>query len=160
MLNELAFPALVALLDSSVHSPEAHELLAGVEFLKSSPPFSGKEPSPTSFYYSAPKLGFELCCDERGNVMLVSFFAAGAKRGFYTFPWPLLHGLTFQSRPRDVKSALGLPARSGPEQVLPKIGRVGPWDRFDWERFALHVQYTPSGNGIVVVTAMSLEAVP
>lgn len=151
---------LAGLIERPIRSEDARAVLGGVEFTKYRQDFGHKDPAATSYFYAVPAEGFELCCDPQGTVKLVYVYGVEAKRGFFPFRGPLWPGVTLASRRDEVRAVLGEPAKSGPEQLVPKLGKLGPWDRWDGPTVSIHVQYRAGGAGIAVVTAMTPDAVP
>lgn len=151
---------LTGLVDKSIRSEEARALLSGVDVTKYRNDFGHKDPAGTSYFYAVPSLGFELCCDGEGTVRLVYVYGLDAKKGYFPFPGPLWPGVDLSSRPEAVREVLGTPAKSGGDMLVPKLGRVGPWDRWDGPTVSIHVQYRPGGAGVLAVTVISPESVP
>ncbi len=151
---------LAALVDRSIRGKEARAVLGSAELTKYRPDFGRGAAPATSYFYALPGHGFELCCDAEGTVKLLYVYGVDGKKGYLPFSGPLWPGVHLQSHPPAVRDVLGRPTKSGPEQLVPKVGRVGPWDRWDGPTVSVHVQYRAGGAGIAVVTAMSPEAVP
>lgn len=151
---------LASLIEQPIRSDGARAVLGEVEFTKYRQGLGRRDPEGTSYFYAVPAEGFELCCDPHGTVKLVYVYGVEAKRGFFPFRGPLWPGLGLGSHREQVRAVLGEPQKSGPEQLVPKLGRLGPWDRWDGPVVSIHVQYRMAGAGIAVVTAMTPDAVP
>jgi 2-polyprenyl-3-methyl-5-hydroxy-6-metoxy-1,4-benzoquinol methylase len=60
----------------------------------------------------------------------------------------------------EVLAALGRPDRAGAEDASGPFGPTGGWDRYDGERYCLHVQYAFGGDGLALVTLMLPSVAP
>lgn len=150
---------LVSILGRSTKDPEVRTLFAGVEFLRFNQTFSGGDRTAPNAH-AARSRGFEFCSDPAGMIRVCYAYGLEAKAGYDPFAGPLLAGITFLMPPAAVQDILGPPSRSGPAVSIPKVGKVGPWDRWDRETFSMHVQYVPSGRRIQTITVMSPDMVP
>lgn len=156
----VGFVELASLIDRSIRSQEALTLLKGIEFTMYRKALIRGASKQAPFAYLAGGHGFELSCDADGTVKLVSFFGPGAQPDVRAYAETLPAGLTFQSSPEQVRRALGNPSISGPEQLVPNVGRVGPWDRFDRSTFSMHVQYNLRGRRIFVIQLLATDRIP
>jgi len=84
---------------------------------------------------------------------VVSVFLYGVPQddhASYTGPMP--RQMSFAQTRTDVRERLGDPSMSGTVKDT-----SAPWDRFDFERVCIHVQYVPDSRGIQMITLMSPE---
>ncbi len=158
--RKFGFDDLRAVIDRSIRSAEIRRFFDGVEFTKYIDSAHAGGAGQTPYYYAALALGFELCCDGGGLVKLAYLYAPGAKHGFSPYEGSLPAGLTWGSTPAEVRLALGTPSVHGLEQLVPMIGKVGPWDRYDRPDVVLHFQYDTRGRQLSVVTLMAPDRIP
>ena len=64
------------------------------------------------------------------------------------FEFDALRGRTF------ILDKMGAPSKSGPEMVLPILGKKGGFDRYDFDDYSIHFEYTPGQQGIEKITLM------
>ena len=154
------FETLRGLLDRSIRDEAVKRALGGLDFTRFRDSYAGADAGEVTTYYAAASLGFELGCTEGDVIKLVSLYAADVKAGFDPYRGPLLGGLTLADGADAVLGALGPPAKRGGEQLVPTIGRVGPWSRWDLPDLSVHVQFRPRGRAIAAVTLLAPDRVP
>jgi hypothetical protein len=69
-------------------------------------------------------------------------------------------GVLCQATRGGLVSSFGMPSKSGSAQMLPVLGLMGAWDRWDGPDFSVHVQYASTDDTVAKVTLMHPSAVP
>jgi len=98
-----------------------------------------------------PHNGVALYFDKNKHVVTI-FLHGTDHEGHDKYRGPFPHGLTFgRSRPA-VLQLLGQPNATGKERAA-----GAPWDRFDFDRYSVHLKYSPDSTAIQMITIMSPE---
>jgi len=144
---------LMGLVGQPVGADAVRAVIASDSLVLSSDPFLVER-----HYLSGPEVGYELMhIDWRIDT---AFIFPVATKGYRPFRGPLVAGLSSRSTRSDVRQRLGRPSRSGEGRTVSRPGRLGTWDRYDWERVCIHFQYTESGERIRQVTVMAADSAP
>jgi hypothetical protein len=104
-----------------------------------------------SINYACDDHGFSMTCDsdERIQVFLTS-------DSFH----PDFFDIPFSSSRSKMLSIFGEPSRSGKAHHDPILGEYGAWDRYDWVRYSMHIEYQPHADTIRRITLMRVDVVP
>ena len=84
-------------------------------------------------------------------------------RTIFIFPIQgILDGFDFDaSRGRTfIIERLGTPSKSGQEMLLPILGRKGGFDRYDYDAYSIHFEYTLGQQSIEKITLMLPQVLP
>jgi hypothetical protein len=109
-------------------------------------------------YWTARRRGMSFVGTVEGIVNTVQLTPSGLLRGGFLGELPL--GLSFAEGRAAVRARLGSPARAGDSTTVPVLGSMPPWDRYDFDDVAIHIEYQPGGHGIRSVSIMDLEWAP
>ncbi len=92
----------------------------------------------------------DLYFDARGRLVTLFLYGPGHD-GHLGYEAPMPFGLLFSDAAGDVRLKLGIPAsRAG----TLKDSNV-QWERFDFERYCVHVEYGPAEVSIRMITVMA-----
>jgi len=69
-------------------------------------------------------------------------------------------GINSNSKKKDIENLFGHPKRSGEQSEMALVGKKGEWVRYDFETYALHIEYEIDSNNIKMVTLMLSEVAP
>jgi hypothetical protein len=106
-------------------------------------------------HYEFSGRGLELRCDGEEIISAIFVFVEDFPRrhenicGIH-FNWPRNHVLAY----------LGEPAAHGKSTTHPILGKFGPWDRMEWDAFAVRIEYTVNMDRIVKLTYMRSDVIP
>ncbi len=86
----------------------------------------------------------EVTCDPPGYITVVHVRP----------PHPGIAALGLQTTwtRHEVVAAFGQPSKKGGATIDADFGAMGGWDRYDSDRYKLHIEYRPDGGGIAMVT--------
>jgi filamentous hemagglutinin len=144
---------LIDLLGKPWASAEVQETLSAI----GEPPEAARFEDTTHFNFKGNGLSVLLAQD--GTIKAIQYYSKG-RDGFHRYPGTLPHGLTMESDAEAVRGALGQATVSGKPIMLPVLGLTRPWDRYDFPRYSVHVEYSADRKAISLVTAMTPAAVP
>ncbi len=150
---------LIDLLNQSIHRPETLSLFKQHEQIDSQEIVVEQADQGETLWVLLHDYGLELECDASGLIKTIFIYGISTE-DVIQYSGNLIPGLTFESRPSDVKAIFGEPSKHGKPQPLLKFGRSGGWDRYDWEHCCLHFQYADDGRGINLITLMSPDVAP
>jgi hypothetical protein len=105
-------------------------------------------------YISDPE-GIDFVCDEAGEVETIFVYNDNDRRFAEAF-----EDLPFSCTRQDVRDRLGRPSKSGEPMTDEILGRYGPSDRFENERYTIHVEYHLDSMSIKQITLMRADVVP
>jgi hypothetical protein len=146
-----------ALIGEPVDSETVQVLVASAKFVASSET-DLDEGVPLRHYLSCHRDGYVLT-HVLGRVTTAHLFLQ-AKDEYRPFRGALVSGLAPRSTRTEVRDRLGRPSRSGEARTMPILGRHGPWDRYDGERFCTHFQYTEPDDCLQLVTIVVTDIAP
>lgn len=119
----------------------------------------GKDPIVTSYeegarnYYTFAEEGLDIVFDDGVATAVHMYGAAAEEHAVCPYIGPLPHGLSFADSRNSVLAKLGQPAKSHPGRDDPRPGiRIRPWVKFNFDTYALHVQFTQDCSRIELVT--------
>lgn len=96
--------------------------------------------------------GFSIVCDIDDRIRAI--FLESQHLAYAELNLPLQCGRS------GVLSALGMPSVSGPPLTHNLLGDYGPWDRYDYEHYSVHIQYMPHTDKVQMVTLMRSDVIP
>ena len=134
---------------------EDQSFLAFLAQLPSQPEFSDCEGSAIGGYLRANDLGFEIALNGKGLINTI-FLYSGFKDGFSECPFALPKGLSFDQQRRECLTALGPPKLSGGPMADFLTKQPIRWDRWDYEGWALHLEFSMETEQIRMVTLMDI----
>jgi hypothetical protein len=114
---------------------------------------------PSEYVFSLPQGGIELHCDSQRFIKTI-FLYSGVHGEFARYPCVISDGFSFESSPSEIHVRLGKPTRSAPAQRLFALGERWPWDRYDYETYSIHFEYTPDASSVALLTIMTSDVVP
>lgn len=92
--------------------------------------------------------GVQLNCDRESEKVRSLFFEKGG------YAESLSSDISFSLRKQDVRSLFGPPSKSGDKLTHAVLGDFGPWDRFQFANFVLHIEYGFTDDCIERITLM------
>ena len=96
---------------------------------------------------------------EDGRVCTVHLFCEPAQ-GYSGFAGNLPAALRHDFSRVSVRNLLGPPSLSGELGCSALLGPTNAWDRYDFQNYSLHVQYTLDETAISLVTLMTASRAP
>ncbi|TIT77765.1 MAG: hypothetical protein E5W56_07875 [Mesorhizobium sp.] len=102
--------------------------------------------------FEAGRQGFSFTCDSDETINTIFVESDDFDKS--------LIEISFSTRRWEVQSILGLPSKSGKPHTDPILGEYGPWDRYDEERYSIHIEYQPYADRIRRITLMRTDVVP
>ena len=111
----------------------------------SDPPFVG---------YTFKSCGLQFNCDCEDEIVNSLFLEVEEHDG------TVLSEVPFNLGRVEVLAHYGTPSKSGERVSHPILGDFGPWDRFQWLEYTVHVQYKVDSDGIERITLMRNDVVP
>lgn len=105
-------------------------------------------------YISDPE-GVDFVCDEAGIVRTIFVYNDNDRRFAEA-----LEDLPFSCARQEVRDRIGSPSKSGESMTDEILGRYGPWDRFENEKYTIHVEYHLDSMSIKQITLMRADVVP
>jgi hypothetical protein len=96
--------------------------------------------------------GFSMTCDADDTIRSIFLQSSALVQAELNLP-P-------QCGRSDVLASLGAPLRSGEAFKDIVLGEYGGWDRYEKERYSLHIEYAPRADRIKMVTLIRPDAIP
>jgi len=103
-------------------------------------------------HYVFPKRGVELRCDVRERISVMFFTLTKITAD--------LLELGQDCSRKGIRSAFGRPSKIGKPGAHPILGTINPWDRFSFESYTIHFEYSLADDQCCSVTIMRPDAVP
>jgi len=103
-----------------------------------------------------PELCIDLILTTELTVKCVHLFS-GKEDDVKRFPENLPFALNFELSKEQSRKLLGQPQKSGGGGFSFLYGTVPDWDKYLFERFSLHVQFSEDNNAIDLVTIGAVE---
>jgi len=104
--------------------------------------------------YTFVGCGLQVLCDIEDEVINTLFLESDTHDG------TVLSAIPFSLSRDDVIDRFGPPTASGEPMFHPILGNFGPWDRFDQDEYAVHIQYSLARPRIEKVSLMRNDVVP
>ena len=101
--------------------------------------------------------GVGIVCDAQLCVKAIHLHRDGHER-FRGFAGGIPN-VSFEDTRGSVRSRLGNPSDSGSGMVDPILGQIGSWDRYNFGKYVLHLEYGEDGVAIMLVTLMRPDSV-
>ncbi len=112
-------------------------------------------------YFKFPANGISIATDE--GMLIETIFLYGEERdGFSRYGRKVPHDIRFEWDRQRVRAAMGQPSVSGGGEEIPFYGPAARWDRYDFPRYSLHLEYRGAGEGqgVSMMTLTTPEATP
>lgn len=107
-----------------------------------------------------PSAGLSFVLSAEKKISAVHLHSA-AHDGYACYQGSLPASLNFEMSRDQVRGALGEPTLSQASFSRdPVLGTYPPWDRFDQDHLALHLEYEFDVNSIRLITIMTMDAAP
>lgn len=139
----------VHLLGKGEDSPEFQDFVKSLAAKPTVETFEGERR-----YFTFAEHGLDVVFDE-GRVASCHLVGPEGDSSFRPYGGPLPHGLSFANSRDTLVARLGQPSKSHPGREDPRpTVRIKPWMKFSFSTHALHVQFTPDGSRIELVTLL------
>lgn len=102
-------------------------------------------------YVTMPRHGITIILHKDGTVRAVQFNGE-AREGMTKFDGRLPAGLRFDMARDEARAHLGRPIRSGDESIVPILGEMPAWDRWQVDPLSVHAEYAFDRASIRLVT--------
>jgi hypothetical protein len=102
-------------------------------------------------------VGFVANLDRR--IISIQFHAEGHEQ-FGQFAGGLPDDIAFTDSAAVVRKQLGPPSASGGNKIIPILGRIALWERYDRGSYSVHFQYSLDAESITLISLIHPEAVP
>jgi hypothetical protein len=102
-------------------------------------------------------VGFVANLDRR--IICIQFHAEGHEQ-FSRFAGGLPDDIAFTDSAAAVRNQLGPPSVSGGNKIIPILGRITFWDRYDRGSYSVHFQYSMDATSIILISLIHPEGVP
>lgn len=109
-----------------------------------------------SFYLTNKSKGIELVLSIDKTITSVHFFSK-IERSYSCFSLILPKELEFSDSRLIVQSKLGKPNRSGGGVNDLYLGYIHAWDKYYFQEYSLHLEYSENNDTIRIITIGSLE---
>lgn len=96
--------------------------------------------------------GFSMTCDADDRIRAIFIQSSALVHAELNMP-P-------QAGRSEVRASLGAPSRSGEASKDIVLGEYGAWDRYEKERYSLHIEYAPHTDRIKMVTLIRPDSIP
>jgi hypothetical protein len=106
-------------------------------------------------YLLNPYLGIDLIFTEQRYLKSIHFYS-GEQNGMSRFGKELPHDLIFSFSRSQTIEILGKPNQSGGGGYSILYGTTPSWDKYYFERYALHLQFSEGDKSVVLVSTDSL----
>ena len=103
--------------------------------------------------------GLQISLDKNRKVNTIHVFSDAAS-GYSNYPNELPMGLTVETSREAANTLLGNPIASGGPVDSVTDNSVFYWDRWDWERFSLHLIYPEDKKSINALAIIRPDTVP
>jgi hypothetical protein len=109
-----------------------------------------------TFYLTTKQRGIELVLSKYLKITSIHIFA-GTKKEYQKFEDRLPFEVKFSFSKEDIKKIFGKPSKSGGGHTALYIGYISLWDKYYFNGYSLHFQYSEDGTSIDAITIASLE---
>ena len=103
--------------------------------------------------------GLQISLDKNRKVNTIHVFSNAAE-GYSNYPYELPMALTFETGREEAITLLGIPNSSGGPVESVTDDSVFYWDRWDWERFSLHLRFSEDEKSVHALAIIRPDRVP
>jgi len=108
------------------------------------------------YYLLNPHRGIDLILREDMSIKAIHFYS-GKQKGTNQFTDELPFGLDFSLLKSDTRKILGEPAMSGGGGYSALYGQVPLWDKYLYDCFSLHLQFSEDQKTLDLITIGSFQ---
>lgn len=109
-----------------------------------------------TFYLTSKQNGIGIIINNELSVTSIRFYSENYE-GCHAFKENLLYGIEFSLSKNNIREMFGIPNRSGGGHRNLYLGQMPSWDRYLFDFFSLHIQYSIGYNSIDMITLGSLS---
>lgn len=104
------------------------------------------------YYVSAKDKTWEILLGKNNRVETIFLYLARNGEGIL--------GITKLMNSADIIKLIGKPTKSEEKQFVPILGEYGAWERYNFDRYCIHIQHNLEDTEVEQITIMLPEVAP